>query len=291
MDGNVLIFIRDYQLKRQVINLVVKLGLSFIECNEMDELNFRMQLFTSDNKLFLYEFAEGLNEEKQFKKLEDMKTKGWKTLVIFSKYFIPYIDQSQKAGINDLIIHPIEIISVKNKLVTLLSVPIEVVEEPVNIENEDPIDEVIKQEINRAYRGNYSLSFVIFEFISVTKSKQKEFLKELKDKLRETDAIIHGHANNIYLILCPFTPKNFVVEVENKIRVLFDEKKNKAEIAPLSLLYVYGLTLGVDGEDFENLMTTLEKSLEDLKKVDQSIKQKMFYDPEKLRAYRNLYRM
>lgn len=291
MDGKVLIFIRDYQLKRQVINLVAQLGLSFIECNEMDELDFRIQLFVNVNKLFVYEFAEGINEEKQFKKLADMKNKGWKTLVVFSKYHIPYIDKSQDNGVNDLVVHPVEIISIKNKILTLLSVPIEEKNEEIDQEDSDLMDETVKLEINRADRGKYALSFVLFEFLSVTISKQKSFIEDLKFKLRETDAIIPGRKKNTYLIMCPFTPKNFVVEVENKIRNQFEEQKSNGEIAPLSIVYAYGLTLGVDGDDFDELMDTLDKSLNELKKIDKTIKQNILYDPEKLKAYRNMYRM
>jgi hypothetical protein len=291
MDGKILLFIRDYQLKRQVINLVAQLGLVFIECNDFNELDFRINLIDADKKLFFYEFHEGIEEEKQFKKLSDMKIKGWKTLVVFSKYFIPYIDKSHKAGINDLCIHPVEIASIKNKILTLLSIPSEIQFEQEADEVTIPVEETISRELNRATRGNYALSFVIFEFVSVVASKHGVFIEELKAKLRETDAIITGRIKDTYLIICPFTPKNFVVEVENKIRTLFEDKKSLGEIAPLSRVYAYGLTFGEDGDNFEELITLLESNLQELKKMDQTIKQSLFYNPEKLKVYRNIYRM
>lgn len=290
MDGKVLIFVRDYQLKRQVINLTAQLGLSFVECNEMAELNFRMQLIMAENKLFVYEFAEGIDEEKQFIKLKSMKEAGWKTLVIFSKYHIPYIDKSQNVGINDLVIHPVEIVAIKNKIISLLSVPIETKATEETISEEASIDEIVKLEINRAQRGDYALSFVIFELSSVVLSKQKNFIEQLKNRLRETDAVIRGREKDTYLIMCPFTPKNFVVEVENKIRSLFQELKIEGTIAPLSKLYVYGLTLGLDGEDFEQLITILEDSLHEFKVIDNAIKHNILHDPEKLKAYRSMYK-
>lgn len=292
MDGKILIFLRDYQLKRQVMNLVAQLELSFVECNDMDELSFKTQLIVSDNKLMIYEFSEGVDEEKQFQRMKSLREKGWKILVVYSKYSIPYIDKSQAIGINDLIIHPVEILSVKNKILTLLSVPIEVQYEQKPVTEPEAVltEDVVKLEINRAERGKYVLSFVLFELASVVLSKQKVFVDRLKDRLRETDAIIRGREKNTYLVMCPFTPKNFVVEVENKIRVLFEEMKNEGEVAPLSRVYLYGLTLGEDGEYFEVLLNKLENNLHESKIVDQAIKHNILYDPEKLKAYRNMYR-
>lgn len=290
MDGKVLVFIRDYQLKRQVINLVVQLELSFVESNDMDELSFKSQLITTDNKVFVYEFAEGQDEEKQFQRLGSMKEKGWKILVIFSKYSIPYIDKSQNVGIHDLLIPPIEILSLKNKILTLLSVPFEVTPKQKPVIEAIPVEESVKLEINRAERGKYVLSFVLFELASVVHSKQKIFVDLLKERLRETDDVIRGREKNMFLVICPFTPKNYVVEIENKIRSLFEELKQNGEVAPLSKVYAYGLTLGEDADDFETLIERLEHNMHESKTFDQAIKNNILYDPEKLKAYRNMYR-
>jgi len=288
MDGKVLLFIRDYQLKRKIIKCIASLGVPFVECFEQKELTFKMQLFDVENRLYIHEFAEG-DDDKQFENLKKIKNKGWKVIVIFPKYLIEYIDKSQEAKIDDLMVYPIEIAPLKNKIVTILSLPIiidDLLDEVVDTKKVDSLKDIIQTEINRAERGKYALSFVMIDFGSVPVDIQNEYFLTLKKSLRETDIILNAVKKNTYILVCPFTPKNFLVEVENKIRYLFEEEKRQERISTMTKLYAYGLTLGEDGHTFNEIYKRLTNSIRDSKLLNQTIVQNLIYTSDKLNAYK-----
>jgi len=290
MDGKILLFIRDYQLKRKIINCVADLGLPFVECFEQEELSFKMQLFKDSNKLYIHEFL-GKDDTKEFEHLEKIKDKGWRIIVVFHKYSIEYIDRCQEIKIDDLMVEPIEVAPLKNKITTILSLP------TINLEEDERVDvetnslkDVIQLEINRAERGKYDLSFVMIDFGSVPGKIQNSYFAELKKLLRETDVILNAKEKNTYILVCPFTPKNFLVEVENKVRYLFEEEKRQGRVSSMTKLYAYGLTLGQDGLTFEDIYTRLSESIHDSKLLDQSIVQDLIKTPEKLKVYKSLFK-
>ena len=291
MDGKVLLFVRDYQLNHKIINCMAGIGVPFIECFVQEELAFKMQLFNIENRLYIHEFIVG-NDEEQFEQLRKVKEKGWKIIVIFPKYLIEYIDKCQEIKIDDLMVYPIEITPLKNKIVTLLSlpnVPIDSVEEEVN-KKKQSIKDSIQLEINRAERGQYALSFIMIDFGSIPDQIQKRYFVELKTYLRETDIMLNGDKKNIYILVCPFTPKNFLVKVENKIRNLFEKEMKEERISVLSKLYVYGLTLGEDGHTFDEICNRLTDSIHDSKLLDQRIISNKIYTPDKLKGYKKLFK-
>jgi len=292
MEVKVLLFIQDHQLKRKVINCIADLGVPFVECFEEEELSFKMQLFSDTNRLYIHEFIVE-KEDEQFAQLKKIKEKGWKVIVIFPKYLIEYIDKSQLAKVDDLLVLPVEIASLKNKLVMLLSLPMKdgmVNKQAVEEIQKDGLHEVIQMEVNRAQRGKYDLSFVMIDIGNVPLDIQKDYLADLKKVLRETDVILKAKEKNTYILICPFTAKNYLVEVENKIRDLFNALKNKGRISSLSKLYAYGLTLGEDGEDYNQLHKRLTESMHDTKLLDQSFVQNLLYTPQKLKAFKDLFK-
>ena len=296
MDGKILLFIRDYQLKRKMINCMMDLEVPFVECFEQDELNFKVKLFNVENRLYIYEFVAA-NDEEQFEQLKSMKSKGWKVLVIFPEYSIKYIDKCQEIKIDDLMVYPIEDMPLKNKIKTILKIPmmendqVNAQEDQADQEDQkdDTIKEVIQLEVNRAERGQYALSFVMIDFASISVKIQKSYLPELKKILRETDLILSSDKDDIYILVCPFTPKNFLVEVENKIRYLFEEEQKQQHISMTTKIYVYGLTLGEDGHSFEEIYEKLIKRIGESKLLDQRITASKTYSPERLKAYRKMF--
>lgn len=291
MEGKVLLFIRDYQLKRKIINCVASLGVQFIECYEQEELSFKMQLFEEGNRLYIHEFLPG-DDDKQFEGLKKIREKGWKVIVIFPKYLIEYIDKSQEAKVDDLMVYPVEIAPLKNKIVTILSLPM--FDDDIKVEEvekkENGLEEIIKLEINRAERGKYALSFVMIDFGNVPQQIQKDYFIALKKSLRETDVILNTDDKNAYILVCPFTPKNFLVEVENKIRYLFEEEKKQERVSAMTKLYAYGLTLGEDGHTFKEIYKHLTDSIHDSKLLDQTIVQNLIYTRDKLKVYKSLFK-
>lgn len=205
MEGKVLLFIRDYQLKIKIIPALTDMHIPFIEVFEKEELPFKMKLINQTNKLYIHEYIQG--DEEQFNKIRAMKASGWKILLIFPKYEIRYIDASQEAGVDDLMARPLEIPAFRKKVTTLMRLPqLRVV---VSHEEVDNFKSTAELEVNRAMRGNYDLSFVMVDLSVMPAEEKMIFIDVLRSALRETDVVVKTHEKDYYLIVCPFTPKNF----------------------------------------------------------------------------------
>lgn len=286
MEGKVLLFIRDYQLKIKVIHAMTDMHVSFMEVFEKEELSFKMQLIQNENRLYIHEYM--FDDDEQFDKIRSMKENGWKVLIIFPKYEIEYIDKSQEAKADDLMVQPIEVPSFKSKLTTLMNLP--VLKVVASNEEVDGFRDLVEMEVNRAQRGSYALSFVMVD-MSVLKAEEKLFfVDQLKSILRETDMVVKTHERDYYMIVCPFTPKEFLVEVENKIRRQFSQDQLRELISTKGKLYLYGLTLGQDGDNFEVIYEKLMNSIANSKILDQAISKNVTYNKNKLNAYKTILR-
>lgn len=295
MDGKVLIFVKDYQLNRLILNCVNQLKLNFFECFREEDIYFKIKLCEDPNKLFVYEFLHE-KEEEQFELLQKISDKGFKILVIFPEYSISYIDRGQKVGVDDMLVYPIETSTLTNKITSLLNLPIEnQISEVIFKEVTDDYMESVTNEIIRARRGNYDLSFVMFSFVSVAEEKLEEYFNQLKIFLRETDILLPKIEKNKFILMCPFTKKNYLVEVENKIRETFNQLKQSGTFLLHSKIYMHGLTLDVDGRSFEELFKQMVEGIEVSKQYDQQSSKKLLYkrnnlNMEKLKAYRTTNR-
>jgi hypothetical protein len=258
-----------------------------MECFEEEELSFKLQLYTEGNRVFIYEFTGDVADE-EYARLKSIKEKGWKILAIYPKYAIRYIDESQKIKIDDLMTHPVALDSLKRKIISLMNkMTPEAKENTVFPEN---LHDAVRVEINRATRGNYPLSFVMISPTEMTDEQKDIFSGMLKEHLRETDMIYTEDDAHTYMVLCPFTPKNSLVEVENKIRHVFDEIREPFKIARKDKIYVHGLTLDEDGQTYHEIYEKLLKGIHDSKLLDQEDIQDLFKDRSKLMAYRNLFK-
>ncbi|GEM_PF-1106887 len=287
MNGKVLLFVRDYQIKRNLISLLTHLQVQFMECFEEEELSFKLQLYTQGNRIFIYEFTGNVTQE-EYERVKAIKDKGWKILAIYPRYSIEFIDESQKIQIDDVLTHPIEPESMKRKMIALINkMAPESKTHPVHPEN---LQDAVRVEINRATRGNYPLSFIMISPPEMSDEHKDIFSGKLKEHLRETDMIYIEDDANTYMMLCPFTPKNLLVEVENKVRRVFEELREPFKIARKDKVYVHGLTLDEDGQSYQEIYEKLLKGIHDSKLLDQEDIQDIFKDRTKLMAYRNLFK-
>ncbi len=287
MNGKVLLFVRDYQIKRNLISLLTHLQVQFMECFEEEELSFKLQLYTQGNRIFIYEFTGNVTQE-EYERVKAIKDKGWKILAIYPRYSIEFIDESQKIQIDDVLTHPIEPESMKRKMIALINkMAPESKTQPVHPEN---LQDAVRVEINRATRGNYPLSFIMISPPEMSDEHKDIFSGKLKEHLRETDMIYTEDDANTYMMLCPFTPKNLLVEVENKVRRVFEELREPFKIARKDKVYVHGLTLDEDGQSYQEIYEKLLKGIHDSKLLDQEDIQDIFKDRTKLMAYRNLFK-
>lgn len=292
MEGKVLIYVRDLQLGRWILSWASVNHVPFVECYRDMDLEYRANLIKENNKLFVYEFLDE-DHEAQFLMLQKMSESGFKILVVFPEYRIQFIDEGMKVGVDDMLVHPIEMPILSSKLSKLLQLPVDEPEpEPEEVQTMDYMV-TVEREIRRAKRGHYELSFVMFSFVSSADSHLEEFFDVMKSTLRETDILLHINAANRYLVVCPFTKKEYIVEVENKIRDVFHFMKQRGQFTSHSKVYVHGLTLGEDGMDFKELMEKMENGIEGSKSIDQlgsRNKPRVYSNPKAFKAYGRHYR-
>jgi len=296
MEGKVVLFIRDHQLKIQFINCLAMYNISFIECFDQEEIWFKLNLIHSEKRVYIHEYTE---EEgtKQFELFKKIRKKGYKILVVFPNYSVEYIDNSHTAGVDDLMVNPVEDNRLIKKVLNLLDLSPEkeeTLEETKDVFDKDKFNEAVVMEINRAERGHYVLSFVLIDFIDnldkIDAHDVHEIIQQMNKALRETDIILKTEKKNTYLLICPFTPKDSLVEVENKIRNFVGDIKKSYSIKTTSKLYVYGLSFDRDGEMFDQFYERLKEGINDSKLLDFAFVTNRAYSQKGIEEYKEIFK-
>lgn len=302
MEGKILLYIRDFQSKRKIINAVSELRIPFIECYSEEEFGFKKQLIDEPNKVFVYEFSD-IDMDKQFANIKNMKNEGWRIIAIFSQYKKNYINMCREAGIEDLIVYPVDISVFRKKLVTLFQMPtverqlpvqegnepeLKLIQRTENKEDEKQFMDMIRLEINRAKRGSYDLSFIMIDLGDISDNAKTVYLEQLNGVIRETDSVTETNFKNCYMVVCPFTPKNFLVEVENKVRNIYTSLQRQGSILPMNKVYLHGLTYGVDGDGFDVVYDALIDKINRSKEMDREIMKSGHIGNSKLKSYQNI---
>lgn len=246
--------------KKLIMSTIVNLGYDFNEFQDYDDLKFKQSLFKNKIMLIIYELNY-TTYKKDFEMIKNITENKIKTLLIIERYDSKIIDDALAAGANDIIVLPLKEDVLKSKLKTVLSTitkPLEFVEIKEVKEIAYIDSSVIEYEILRAYRGKYSISLVMVEFNGLNEEEVNDMSEEIKIKLRETDLVMK-YSNNKLLLICPFTVKENIVEVENKVRQVVKDNVNKVNLK--TNIIVYGITYPKDGENASELIKSLEEGI------------------------------
>lgn len=285
MKNKIIINVSGIGSKKMIMSTIIKLGYDFVEFQDQEDLKFKQNLFKDKIILMIYELNY-ITYKQDFDMIRNLTENHIKTILIIERYDAKIIDDALEAGAKDIITLPLKEEVLRNKIKTTLSnvkKPLEFIEiKAVNYM--DP--SVIESEIIRADRGKYSISLIMVEFHGLNEEEILNLCEKIKEKLRETDLVMKYGAK-ILLLICPFTGKENIVEVENKVRVV--AKESIEQIKTKSNVIVYGITYPKDGENANELITLLEEGLansrmigrirgtfHDIKKDDIEIYKKIF---------------
>lgn len=259
MNGKVLLNIYSLQVRNDVLNILVQHEYDFLEVFSEYELKFKYNLMKEKLDIYIHELDEG-NYEESLEQIRQIDSRHIKVIVMIHEYSSRIIHDTLALKVRDIIVLPIERDHLTKKILSLANV-----EKAVNYMPEIPPNkevyinkQEIESEINRAVRGEYSLSFVIIKYDGIEKEVCKVFGKKLATILRTTDRLVKYDENKL-LALCPFTSKVFLVEVENKIRQAYSSLSKNKE----NSMYLYGVTFPVDGKDADMLLKKLLDGLHD----------------------------
>ncbi|PKM68888.1 MAG: hypothetical protein CVU95_02055 [Firmicutes bacterium HGW-Firmicutes-2] len=269
MEKKVLIHVYTIQVKNDILSILVNNGHDFLEVFNNNELNFKYNLVKDQIDLYIQELDENRYEE-SLDQIRRIDTDKVRSIVLIHKYSKHVIDDALALKVKDIIVLPMDRTHLTKKIMSFFdtqkpSVLMPSSQDKVQIHNYIEIDiNKVRDEINRAMRGNYPLSFVLVEYHSLDQPQWILFKEALNLLLRTTDMVMYFEANKI-LLICPFTPKNFLVEVENKVRNAYDQIKKKAPSR--GALFLYGVTFPEDGQAWEALYKEMTDGIHDSKVI------------------------
>ncbi len=261
MNGKVLLNVYTISVKNDLLSILVQNGYDFLEVFSEHELSFKYNLIKDKLDLYIYELDEN-DYENSLEQIKSIDTKSIRCIILIHKYSSRVIDDTLALNVNDIVVLPIERDNLAKKILSTVVKP-----EPTPYMPATPpkpeiqMDKsVMADEINRAIRGDYPLSFVMIEYDKMGNEVYKVFKRELMRLLRATDMILKLSKNRL-LILCPFTPKSHLVEVENKVRVAH-KALSQVTVTPSSI-FLYGVTFPDDGDELDVLIESMDHGIHD----------------------------
>lgn len=243
-------------VKRMVLTSIVQLDYDFVEFNSPDDLKFKLNLLRESIVLMIDELNYDTYKT-DFEIIKEVSEQGIKTLIISDRYESEIIDSALEVGASDIIILPLKEDVLKSKMKTLIEGSKNLLPQNEK-ERKFADDNIINYEIVRADRGKYSISLVMVEFSGILEEEIEWFTLKLKGKLRETDLIFRYNAMRI-LLICPFTMKENVVEIENKVRAVRSE--NYMDFKTKVGIFVYGISYPKDGKNTQELLALLDSGI------------------------------
>lgn len=266
MNGKVLLNVYSIGVKKDLLNILVENGYDFMEVNNPNELSFKYNLIKDTMDLYVHELDEN-NYQASLNQIKKIEVENVRCIVLIHEYSSKVIDDALGLKVNDIVVLPIEKDNLQKKILSTVSKAGAQAEHQAYMPSTPPPREEIKvdakrieDEINRAVRGDYPLSFVMIEYDRMGIEVFKVFRRELRKLLRTTDMVMKYDKKQL-LLLCPFTPKSHLVEVENKVR-LAHKKLSDVTVTP-TRIYLYGVTFPDDGEASDALLRTMSDGIHD----------------------------
>ncbi len=286
MKDKILVFIQGIPEKKMVLLTLAQMGYTFVECLNVEDMRFKLDLFKDRVLLMIHELNHN-NYQKDFEMIKEINAKGIKTILIIDKYNIKIIDDAMAAGTSDIIELPLKSEILKNKLNTI----VENKEKTPEISEKKDISwikpEAIEKELLRADRGKYSVSLIMIELYGVKEEEMLNLSEKFSEKLRETDIVMRYGIKRL-LLVCPFTEKEHTVEIENKIRDVLEE--NIDNLVKKASAVVYGISYPKDGEDAVMLIKMLNEGVKNSKFIGKTKGTFRDISKEEIEAYRKIFK-
>lgn len=299
MADKVLIYIEDRVIKGIVLKVLRDKELEFLEGLDIKDIQLKLDIF--QDTIFFHIIQIGRETYKdQFEFVKRVKgefSAGFPVLAIIPDDSSEFVSGAKKAGIEDVVLIPEKREQFRDIFSARLSEFIKAipVKEPNNeeeLQNKNGTadfasDEALKHEIKRAVRGKYSISFVMGRFTGIHIGLIHEFYAKLKNDMRDTDRIMTFDYHT-FIVVCPFTVKSYLIEVEKKIREAFEEMFGYSRVRRLDM---YGVTYPDDGKNISELIGIMEKGVHD-SVIISSIRQPLnSISRERLEEYRKMLKL
>jgi len=267
MADRVLITVNNMFIKSIILKNLHAKGFEIIEASDEADLFLKLDIYRESIMYYIiqvnadtyekqYDMVKRIRQEEYFRNLPIM--------AIVPDVSKEFISGAKDADINDVFPVPSRRELLKDYLPERLSAFITKIpsgdSEYMNKIKESIMSDLgtnseLKNEIKRASRGKYPVSFVMGRISGFHIGLVQEFYDKLSQQMRETDRIVN-HDYRTFIIACPFTMKKNVVEIERKIRGMFDNM-----FKGTGKLHMYSVTYPDDGDSLERLVEIMEKGV------------------------------
>lgn len=270
--------------KKILLTTLVQMGYDFVEYSSYEDFKFKAELL-GEHVIMLVHELNYATYNKEFDFLKKMGGLKIPAILLIDKYDAKVIDDAMTAGLQDIMVMPVKADVIKNKIDSLMNKK----SETELTQSADTLFDIsiVDTEIQRANRGNYSLSLVLYELSGATEEETDDYMDALQPRFRETDVQVRCASSRV-LLICPFTIKDDIVEVENKLRKFSKERRSRFQSKVD--LWLYGLSYPKDGKDTQELIKLLTDGLKNSMFLG-GLKGS-FYDLGKseLEQYRNMFK-
>ncbi|MDI9482231.1 MAG: hypothetical protein QM315_03495 [Bacillota bacterium] len=302
MAEKVLISIESRYIKSIVLKSLFERNFDFVEVLDANDLMLKLDIFRESILFYIIEI-DSRQYEGQYKLIKKLKTdtgmSGFSILAIIHDGTAEIVGGAKDAKIDDVFLIPEkrELLrsSFNNRLSQFLKkFPSTIVNNPEWIEYRKNIvsafseDEDLKHEIKRAGRGKYPVSFIMGRVFGARPEMIQDLYNKLKSVLRDTDRIMN-YDSRTFVIVCPFTPKENLVLVENKIRGTYEQLFGRNTV--FRRLDMYGATYPDDGRSIDKLIELCEKGVHDSIVISGILEPLNTLSRERLEEYKRMLRL
>jgi len=298
MADKVLISVKDLFIKSIILKHLYKRGFEIVEVVDEIDLFLKLDIFRESILYYIVQISANTYGEQydQIKRIrQENYFKSLPVMAIIPENSKEYIKGAKEAEVNDVFLMPAKRELLKDYLVERLSsftakIPSKDSVEYINKVRENLLsgfnsNNDLKNELKRASRGKHPVSFIMCRLSGIHIGLVQEFYDKLALEMRETDRIAN-HDYRCFIIVCPFTMKKYLIEIEKKVRGIFERMFQGS-----GKLYMYSVTYPDDGESLEKLLDIMEKGVHDSIVISGMRQPLNTLSKEKLEEFKNMLKL
>ncbi|HHY81531.1 MAG TPA: hypothetical protein GX505_02500 [Clostridiales bacterium] len=220
----IVLFLRNTNLKMNVIRILMKKNLYYIEASNTEELFFKLDM-SQNAGLLILDYKE---DEELFDMMEVLCRAGLQQLPVL--WITPSEKSNQlpdaaKRYITDILLFPFKESTLLRKIDGIMHIKEDKVTSGKKDSNAfrlspDHSSQVITA-MELAARGGYPLCIIRLQVMNAFMELNLKLLNELKHTLRKTDQVLETDLGE-FIVLCPYTPLQGLNVVETKIKETVD---------------------------------------------------------------------
>lgn len=274
MAEKVLISIENRYIKSVVLKSLFERNFDFVEVLDENDLMLKLDIFRESILFYIIEIdsRKYMAQYSLIKKLKsDTGMSGFSIMAIIHEGTTEIVSGAKDAKIDDVFLVPEKRELLRDSFNKRLSqylkkFPTTIVNNPEWIEYRKNIvstfseNDDLKRELKRAGRGKYPVSFVMGRIFGAEPEKIQDFYRRLNSILRDTDRIMN-YDYRTFVIVCPFTSKENLALVENKIRGTYEQLFGRNTM--FRRLDMYGAAYPDDGRSIDKIVELCEKGIHD----------------------------